>query len=135
MCSCGDKEDMSKDNDDKIDIFSGRTSDWWNNACLNFTYGENAWLGYSTVYKRGASIRAACVDSQQQCQDALIFPMLFLYRHYIELVFKQILKNCAAIMKNTLTFKTYNLKVYWELAKVNVPRCVGESLVFRSSHI
>lgn len=116
---------MSKDNGDKIDIFSGRTSDWWNNACLNYTYGENTWLGYSTGYKRGASILAGYVDSQQEYQDTLIFPILFLYRHYIELMLKQILKNCTVIMENSITFKTHNLKGYWELAKSSVPKCAG----------
>lgn len=119
---------MPKDDDDKIDIFSGRTSDWWNNACLNFTYGKNTWLGYSTGYMRGASILAAYVNSQQEYQDTLIFPILFLYRHHIELMLKQILKNCAVIMENNITFKTHNLKGYWESAKNIVPKCAGDPL-------
>jgi len=119
---------MTKEEDRKVNIFSGRTFDGWNNACLNFTHGKNTWLGYSTGYKRGATILSGFVCNQQGYQDTLIFPILFLYRHYIELMLKQILNNCAVLLEKQIKFKHHNLKEYWELVKDNTPKCAGEPL-------
>jgi hypothetical protein len=119
---------MTKEEDHKVNIFSGRTLDGWNNACLNFTHGKNTWLGYSTGYKRGAAILSGFVCNQQEYQDTLIFPILFLYRHYIELMLKQILSNCAVLLEKQIKFKHHNLQEYWELAKVNIEQCSEDPL-------
>jgi len=120
---------MTKEgSDDKVNIFSGRTSDGWNNACLNFTHGKNTWLGYSIGYKRGAAILSDFVCNQQEYQDTLIFPILFLYRHYIELMLKKILSNCAVVSEKDIKFKHHNLKKYWELAKENIKMCSEDPL-------
>ena len=72
----------------KIDIFTYRSEDWWNNACLNFMEGKNTWYGYFRGYQRAAELLVQYVDCEKQYQDTLVFPIIFLYRHYLELILK-----------------------------------------------
>ena len=114
--------------DESKSLFSARKKDWWNNACLNYMRGGNTWTGYSMGYKNGADILCNHVDLTQRSQDTLIFPIIFLYRHYLELIIKEILSDCAKILEEDIKFKHHNLSSYWEMVKSNCSRAVEDEI-------
>jgi hypothetical protein len=64
-------------------------TDWWHNACLGF--GGNKWDLYATGYKEAADIIVDQVVETGLGMDTLIYPVAFLYRHYLELRLKEII--------------------------------------------
>lgn len=67
----------------------GSGTDPWTNACLNFA--ADPFDPYSTGYRRAADIITEYVIQQLRDQDTLIYPIVFLYRHHIELKLKEII--------------------------------------------
>jgi hypothetical protein len=74
--------------------FSAR-EDWWHNACLNFSH--DARYLYADGYKRAAELvcEHACTDRGEL--DVLVYPVVFLYRHYIELTLKMLLEDASEL--------------------------------------
>jgi hypothetical protein len=61
--------------------------DWWYNACLNWSHAT--WMLYVVGYRQAAE---KLVGVAGECTiDTIIFPIAFLYRHYIELQLKRII--------------------------------------------
>lgn len=114
--------------DDSESIFSARKKDPWNNACLNFMFGGNTWTGYSMGYKNGADILSQYVDSTQRHQDTLVYPILFLYRHYLEIILKKILIDCAKVLDEKISFKHHNISTYWKTAKDKCQKLLEEKI-------
>lgn len=65
--------------------------DWWNNACLNYIH--DGWSLYAIGYKEAADILVAHIVENQRYQDTLVYPILFLYRQYLELAIKNLIRN------------------------------------------
>ena len=65
--------------------------DWHCNACLNWT--DDALELYVIGYKHAADNLVAQIVNGDPYQDALVFPICFLYRQYIELRLKEIIKS------------------------------------------
>jgi hypothetical protein len=59
-----------------------------NIACLNFS--PDAWIGYVEGYKRGADALVEHALDSRGDRDYLIYPIIFLYRQYLELQLKKI---------------------------------------------
>lgn len=70
--------------------------DWWNNACLN--WAGKSWTLYATGYLEAARILVRYVEENRCQQDALVYPIVFLYRQYLELT----LKNLVTTISNLL---------------------------------
>ncbi len=83
-------------------LFRGDLPDWRNNACLNPT-GHDAERGYTNGYRRGARVLADHVIEHQEDQDSLVYPIIFLYRHHIELALKSLILNAPSIIGRPLT--------------------------------
>jgi hypothetical protein len=64
-------------------------SDWWHNAHLNL--GGKGWESYAAGYKDAADSLARRFLKNWQGNDILTYPMVFCYRHYLELRLKQII--------------------------------------------
>ncbi|HKS36938.1 MAG TPA: hypothetical protein VJW76_07105, partial [Verrucomicrobiae bacterium] len=64
-------------------------SDWWHNARLSF--GGKGWDSYAAGYKEAADSLARRFIKKWQGNDMLTYPMVFLYRHYLELRLKQVI--------------------------------------------
>lgn len=64
-------------------------TDWHNNACLNYV-DDTSGL-YIRGYKFAADLLVEHIDRTGSGQDGLVFPIVFSYRHYIELLFKSII--------------------------------------------
>lgn len=112
--------------DDK-DIFTARTSDWWNNACLNFAHDRSSWYGYYEGYKNAGDILVSYVDSQKSNQDTLVFPIVFMYRHYLELILKEINRISSIILEKDC-LKTHDLDILWNVDKKDYEKISGERI-------
>ncbi|HHB9914424.1 TPA: hypothetical protein ACOSSM_004430 [Escherichia coli] len=94
-------------------------SDWHNNACLNYMpdYGT----AYTEGYRRAADILINHIDESGRDQDFLVYPVLFLYRHHLELLIKQIIGLALALAedpdKHQYKKDDHNLNNLWPLAQ------------------
>jgi hypothetical protein len=60
-------------------------------------------LGYTEGYRRGARLLVEHVMERQRDQDHLVYPVIFLYRHHIELALKNIIRHTPYIIGRPLT--------------------------------
>lgn len=65
--------------------------DRWHNACLN--YCHDSYELYTLGYKRAADLLAEHILRTRRNQDVLVYPLVFLYRQYIELRLKELIKS------------------------------------------
>ncbi|EPP7097516.1 TPA: hypothetical protein ACTW38_004834 [Klebsiella michiganensis] len=93
-------------------------SDWHNNACLNYM------SDHGTAYTEGYR-RAGDIDVSGRVQNFLVYPVLFLYRHHIELLIKQIVGLALVLSEvpDTDQYKkdNHNLNTLWLLVKKLLP--------------
>ena len=80
-------------------LFRGDLRDWIHNACL---HGGDEYA-YREGYLRGAQILVRNVREERFGQDFLVYPIVFLYRHYLELVLKDIIKRAPYLIERELT--------------------------------
>jgi len=69
--------------------------DWWNNACLNWC--RDGWSLYAVGYKDAGDILAREVENRNSGQDTLVYPILFLYRQYLELEIKDLIRTARRL--------------------------------------
>lgn len=86
--------------------------DWWNNACLNWL--PDGWGLYSTGYKEAADLLVKHIEERSAGQDALVYPILFLYRQYLELELKDIIQSARRLQDEAGGFpKTHRIDELW----------------------
>ncbi len=71
------------------DLLFTESGDFWMNACLDW-YSDPTEL-YVVGYKEAADHLIDCVASREGTADSLVFPIVFLYRQYLELRLKELL--------------------------------------------
>lgn len=87
---------------------------WRNNARLMHDWGDR-WSTYAIGYKKAADIVVDQVKNGSGYQDFLLYPVMFLYRHYLELA----IKNLIFMSWNLLHIEPdddlggHDLKRYW----------------------
>jgi hypothetical protein len=64
--------------------------DWWMNACVNWGGG---WLLYAVGYKNAGDALVTRVADDRGEADALVYPIVFCYRQYLELMLKDTLRS------------------------------------------
>jgi len=72
------------------DLLFTSQDDWWNNACVNWQ--RDGWGAYARGYKEAADILAKQVMEQNALADLVVYPILFLYRQYLELQIKDLIR-------------------------------------------
>jgi len=107
------------DNDFKLPKLGDKlfieVKDWFNNACLN--YLKDNWDLYTMGYKLAGDKLVEYVVDKNVDQDFLVFPIVFLYRHYIELQLKIIIKEGNKLLGIKEDFEnTHNLNKLWAKA-------------------
>lgn len=68
-------------------LFTAGHSDWHNNACLNWADGNALHL---EGYKLAADQLVRSIENGGDEQDFLVYPIVFLYRHHLELLLKEL---------------------------------------------
>jgi len=88
-------------------------SDWSNNACLNWSHDKR--ILYIHGYKEAAGLLARHIENKGESQDILIFPIIFLYRHYLELELKNIIIDSHELIDSGADVKLdHKISVLWQ---------------------
>jgi hypothetical protein len=104
----------------KSDVLFGSGTDWQANACVN---GIDDLAAYQNGYRRAALHLAEYVCDAGRGQDFLVYPIVYLYRHHIELTLKSIISVACFVVDYTLTEKDldtlgrHDLAKLWNLAR------------------
>ncbi len=84
------------------------TFDWRNNACLNPFRNED--YQYIAGFRLAAEILVESVTTNHREQDSLIFPIMYNYRHYLELSLKRMISmGCCLLDQSRLNSHGHNL--------------------------
>jgi hypothetical protein len=112
-------------------LFRGDLRDWMNNACLNVMGNGDAYA-YKAGYRRGAEILVDYVCQNSRDQDFLVYPIIFLYRHHVELVLKRIIRRVPYVIDSRLTaaqkqhLVNHRLDLLWRDLRAMLPAvCKG----------
>jgi hypothetical protein len=118
----------------KSDVLFGSGADWQANACVNTI---DPAMAYQDGYRSAALHLAEYVCEAGRGQDFLVYPIVYLYRHHIELTLKSIIEAAAFVTDRTLAEKergmlvrSHDLAELWKLARpILNPACAlgGES--------
>jgi hypothetical protein len=93
-------------------LFSDALPDGRHNACLNF--GGDFWTGYAGGYRKGGRILTDWVMSEGIDHDYLVFPIVFLYHHHLELGMKELIRKGEQFLGNGEDFQLgHNLSAQW----------------------
>lgn len=88
--------------------------DWQSNACVSYSHSPVRL--YILGYKKAADILAQQVVETARDQDSLIYPIAFLYRQYIELQLKDLIKESRTLLSEGSTFPEHHkIKDLWML--------------------
>lgn len=100
----------------KDDKLFTTAEDWWNNACLN--YVRNGWTLYTLGYKNAADILVSYVEDRGRSQDTLVYPIVFLYRQYLELALKELIRDARILEDIDEPFpKSHRIDELWQICK------------------
>ncbi len=105
---------------DKEDILFGPGEDWQLNAWIGQL--ESDWV-YSSGFRMAAQHLVMQVCENRTGQDMLIYPIVYLYRHHVELVLKAIVKSASRLLDRELpvrdlkTLGGHGLSELWQAAR------------------
>ena len=96
-------------------LFSSQ-EDWWNNACMNWS--SSGWSLYASGYKEAADALVAKVEERSTNQDTFVYPVLFLYRQYLELQLKMMVRTLRHLQGTGRDFPTgHKIDALWTEAE------------------
>lgn len=103
----------------------GKGEPWIMNACLHFS---NDMIGmYVEGYRRAAEQLIEQVERTHIEQDFLVYPILFLYRHHIELRLKELLELLYHLGSRSCPAPYgHNLLQFWFECKRDLEELVGD---------
>lgn len=95
----------------------------WEDALVNWPM-DNGWARSEGFYL-GAKLLAETIDGPHSDQDTLLYPIAFLYRHYVELSLKQIVRDGNRLFgeeddyvgENVKKTLNHSLTKYWSRCK------------------
>jgi len=99
----------------KSDVLFGSGTHWQANACVN---GIDNAMAYQDGYRRAALHLVEYVCDAGRGQDFLVYPIVYLYRHHIELTLKSIINVACFLIDYTLTEKDLDTLRHHDLAKL-----------------
>jgi len=92
---------------------------WYLNACLSPSGGD--WDIYAVGYKKAGDTLVQYVLDKKCDQDFLVYPIIFLYRQYLELRLKELIFIGSWLQdKSAQMPKTHNLSSLWKQARVGI---------------
>tara|TARA_R110002167_G_scaffold2284_1_gene11685 strand:+ start:1052 stop:1654 length:603 start_codon:yes stop_codon:yes gene_type:complete len=105
-------------------IFSG-DKDWKANACLNWSHDS---MGlYIEGYREAADKLVHDVVDTGANQDTLVFPIAFLYRQYIELQLKHIIRESRIVVGEKANFPEHHkIDALWDTANALMTKIIKE---------
>lgn len=104
--------DNRKGQKERFDQLFKGNNDWWNNACLNFT--RSNYELYALGYKQAGGILAEHINQKRRFQNSLIYPLIFLYRHFLERRLKGLIIDGSVLLdRNRRKLETHDIKSLW----------------------
>jgi hypothetical protein len=95
------------------DLLFTSQDDWWNNACVN--WWRDGWGVYARGYKEAADLLAQEVQERNALQDLVVYPAVFLYRQYLELQIKDLIRVSYMLLDKREDFPLHHrLKDLWK---------------------
>jgi hypothetical protein len=98
----------------KFDKLFQSGEDWESNACLNINRRQH--LAYSLGYKEAAEFLAQYVVKLNS-QDLLVYPIISLYRHHLELQFKLLIERGNILLDVAGYDQLHDLSKLWSNLK------------------
>ena len=96
------------------DTLFATAEDWWNNACVNYLH--DGWSIYAIGYKDAADILVDYVQVHGRQQDSLVYPVVFLYRQYLELAIKDLIRQAGELLSDPESCpKNHRIDELWKL--------------------
>ena len=90
--------------------------DWYLNACLNAD-----WDVYAEGYKKGGDTLVQYVTDNNCDQDFLVYPIVFLYRQYLELRLKELILVSSRLLDQDIDIqRDHNLLSLWRKVSPNI---------------
>ena len=104
--------------DKKKSLFSER-KDWWNIARIEIANREEGLTIYAQSYKDAGDRLVEYAQLDKTSINLLVFPILFLYRHYLELALKEIIIAATKYLKKEhgKIFSCHDLSKLWKRTK------------------
>lgn len=100
----------------KVSAVFKEDTDWQNNACIGDAQAN--WYVYVLGYKKAGDVLVKFAQSNPMYLDSIVYPIIFLYRHYLELAIKIIiLRGSKLIGKNISHNNSHKLSTLWCLSK------------------
>ena len=69
----------------------------WHNACL-YPLKDDLWVNYIIGYKDAADILVEYIKTTGKGRDLLVYPIVFLYRQFIELQLKALIRDSCRLL-------------------------------------
>ncbi|MCE5237149.1 hypothetical protein LLH23_01485 [bacterium] len=104
-------------------MFAGDSQDWRTDALLSHEFGHR-WYVYAEGYKRAADIVVAHVTGTLRDQDFLLYPILFLYRQYLELAIKSLIRSAWELLDEEPgdSLRSHDIGKHWGICRTLVIR-------------
>lgn len=98
------------------DTLFTEAEDWQYNARLHGSHDK--WDVYATGYKEAADILIERVLSDRMWMDMLVYPIIYLYRHYLELRLKELVISGSQLLdEDAGNIHGHSLIYWWEKAR------------------
>lgn len=108
----GEVTTMSKKSEEELRLFRP-DNDWYYNACLN--YGLDDWAVYAHGYKHAAEVLIEHAANHRGSLDALVYPIVFVYRQSIELRLKKLVRDASRLLYRDSELSTkHDLLPRWD---------------------
>jgi hypothetical protein len=78
------------------DVIFRSAENGWDNACLHI--GVDEWLAYALGYKEAADRLVEQFEAKRRHQDLLVYPIVYLYRHYLEVAIKGLIRQAQNLL-------------------------------------
>lgn len=113
-------------------LFVGTAERWWLNASLSWTHGSQEALdSYAQGYRQAAEHlgRAAARRHSPFVIDTVLCPLVFLWRHYIEIRLKEIIVSASLLLGEppSTAEKSHSLDLLWQKARSLINRVLNPS--------
>jgi hypothetical protein len=101
-------------------------------ACLNFTHDE-PWGAMAEGFKRMADVGLRHLEQTGRGQDYLVYPIVYCYRHYVELSLKEIIRAARMLLDEQGGVpSTHNLDALWNTAEPLLKQIADSPETYRS---
>jgi hypothetical protein len=111
---------MTSENERFAPLFTS-AEDVHNNACVNWCHDPLEL--YATAYKEAAEKLVKEVVNSHRHQDTLVYPIVFLYRQYIELRLKEIIREGRKLLEEPGDFPMHHrIHELWPIAKTIIEK-------------